>query len=112
MPQIRFALNTSIHWSVIDQSFTSLVHQFDFPMRLTERSIYDKNEPSVLRGKMLLIWNAAEEASSKARAAWTWNYNKQVGKNVALREGPLVLTKVCKWAYVLSPRWSGPAMII
>jgi len=113
LPQVRFALNTSIHRSVMDQPIhLFLGHQVDFPIGLTERPIYDETEPSVLRERLQFAWDAAQEASSKARAVWTRDYNKRVRKNVAFKESYLVLTKVYKRANALSPRWSGPARII
>ncbi|XP_042858673.1 uncharacterized protein LOC122244760 [Penaeus japonicus] len=68
LPQVRFALNTSIHRTVIDQPlylFTG--HHVDIPVGLSKRPIDDDDSPrSMLRENLEEAWKAAQEASQVA----------------------------------------------
>nr|XP_027210732.1 uncharacterized protein LOC113804101 [Penaeus vannamei] len=111
--QVRFALNTSIHRSVMDQPLHLFQgHPVDMPVGLTMKPVYDEAGPDVLRHRLQLAWSAAQEACQKARAGWTRDYDRKVRRHLFLKEGSLVLTKIHRRTNTLSPRWEGPARVL
>lgn len=113
LPQVRFALNTSIHRSVMDQPLHLFQgHPIDMPVGLTMKPVYDEAGPDVLRHRLQLAWSAAQEACQKARAGWTRDYDRKERRHLSLKEGSLVLTKIHRRTNTLSPRWEGPARVL
>ena len=112
LPQVRFALNTSVHRSVVDQPiYLFQGRHVDLPVGLTNHPEYSDDTPAVLRERLSLAWDAAKEATRKAREKWTTDYNKKVRRKLELKEGTLVLLKTAVRSNALSPRWYGPARI-
>ena len=113
LPQVRFALNTSVHRSVMEQPlYLFQGHHVDMPVGLTKRPIYSDDTPPILRERLALAWDAAKDATREARQVWSHDYNKKVKRNLELKEGTLVLLKTNVRSNALSPRWYGPARIV
>ncbi|XP_063588655.1 uncharacterized protein LOC134765794 [Penaeus indicus] len=113
LPQVRFALNTCIHSSVMDQPLHLFQgHPIDVPIGLTMKSVYDYAAPHILRHRLQLAWTAAQEACRKARMGWTRDYDRKVRKHLSLKEGSLILAKVYRRSNTLSPRCEGPARVV
>ncbi|XP_037781113.1 uncharacterized protein LOC119577612 [Penaeus monodon] len=113
LPQVRFALNTSIHRSVMDQPLHLFQgHPVDMSIGLTMKPVYDEASPDVLRHRLQLAWGAAQEACQKARTGWTRDYDRKIRRHLSLKEGSLDLTKVHRCANTLSPRWESPARVL
>ena len=113
LPQVRFALNTSVHRSVMEQPlYLFQGHHVDMPVGLTKRPIYSDDTPPILQERLSLAWDAAKDATRAARQVWSHDYNKKVKRNLELKEGTLVLLKTAVRSNALSPRWYGPARIV
>ncbi|XP_037780137.1 uncharacterized protein LOC119576524 [Penaeus monodon] len=74
--QVRFALNTSIHGTVMDQPLYLFIgHHVDIPVGLAKPPVYDDDSPiAMLRERLEEAWKAAQEASRIARQGWTREY--------------------------------------
>ncbi|XP_037773238.1 uncharacterized protein LOC119568908 [Penaeus monodon] len=118
LPQVRLALNSSVHRSIREQPIYLMTgHHGHFPLGPTNDVTIAADSAKRFQERLQVARSVAVETSSRAREGWARIYNKRVRKHFQPNVGVLVWVKVHPGhrrgpGRALGDRWRGPARIM
>ncbi|XP_037773447.1 uncharacterized protein K02A2.6-like [Penaeus monodon] len=116
LPQVRLALNSSVHRSIREQPIYLMTgHHGHFPLGPTNDVTIAADSAKRFQERLQVARSVAVETSSRAREGWA--RNKRVRKHFQPNVGVLVWVKVHPGhrrgpGRALGDRWRGPARIM